>query len=169
MKTKNKLSILILFITLTSSCQSTKNIHVNTIENNLIDFLIKKGDILTHQVNDFKNKKYSIHVTGVMNGYSEEKLLNGIYHFSSGFTHTRVYYLIVEDDKHIILDLSTRESLDASIKITLDFCERQKYCSNITAEYISKLIGVYYVINKNSGLRMDVNCENDIIQKKDLP
>ncbi|MEC4048614.1 hypothetical protein OX284_004170 [Flavobacterium sp. SUN046] len=169
MKLKYIYSILILLIAITSSCQSTKNITFESFENSLIDFLIKKGEIMEHQVNDFKNKKYTIHVIGAKNGYNRNNLINGIYTFSSGFSHTRTYYLIIENDKYVILDISSREGLEISIKSTLDFCERQKYCSDITQEYISKLVGVYYTRNKNPIVWLDTNCESGVKETKDLP
>lgn len=169
MKTKNILSILILLLSITSSCQTTKNLNFTSIEDKLIEFLIKKGDIMEHQVKSFKNKEYSIHLIGVKNGYNKDTLINGIYFFSAHISHTKTYYLIVENDNYTILDLSNREGLDVSIKNTLDFCERQKYCSDITEDYINRIIGVYYKINKNPLIKTDVNCEKETKHTKDLP
>jgi len=44
----------------------------------------------------------------------------------------------------------------------LNFCERQKYCSDITQDYVTRMVAAYYKINMNTTKRGDVNCKNGI-------
>ncbi|UPT71590.1 MAG: hypothetical protein M0D53_04290 [Flavobacterium sp. JAD_PAG50586_2] len=135
----------------------------------MIDFLIKKGDIKDHQVHDIKNGTYKLDFFGLYNDYHNENLIDGIYSFSAPISHTKSYFLIIDKSNYTILDISTREGLDMAIKNTLDFCEKQKYCSDFTEDYISRILTVYYRKNKNPSAGIDVNCENGITSKKDLP
>ncbi len=158
-----------LLLSFSSSCQVTKNLSSNSIQKDLIDFLIAKGEIRDNFIKNYTENKRKIHVTGVLNRYSKDELINGIYVFSAPISHTRAYYLLVEDDKYTILDLSSKKDLDSSLSIMLDFCERQRYCSDFIEEYSKRMIGLYYRMNKNPLAGMDVNCENGLKDSNDLP
>ncbi|WP_298139998.1 hypothetical protein [Flavobacterium sp.] len=159
------LFILIFFNSVSSSCQSAKQLTFESIENNLIDFLVIKNEIRDDQVVNFKHKKSKVYLSGIQNGYSKNELINGIYVFSAPYTHTKVFYLIVENEKYIILDVSDREGLEIAIKDILDFCERQRYCSDLTQDYVSRMIAAYYKINKNPIRRNDINCIDGVKDK----
>ena len=161
--------ILVLLLSFTSSCQTTRPISYKSIKSNLIDFLVKKGDIKEHQKHDIQNGTYNLLFIGIYNNYQNENLIDGIYSFSAPISHTKSYFLIIDKSNYTILDISTREGLDIAIKNTLDFCEKQKYCSDITEDYISRILVVYYQKNKNVHAGIDVNCENGVKETKDLP
>lgn len=169
MKSKIIISFTILFLTLNSSCQSTKNLNIKSLQSDLIDFLVSKGEINQNQLSRIRQNESKIHIIGVLNGYSENKLKDGVYCFSASISHTRTYYLIVENETYSILDLSSRQGLENSLKSIFDFCERKKYCSDITEEYSKRIIGIYYRINKNPSAGIDVNCESGVKETKDLP
>ena len=169
MKSKLIIRILMFLISFSASCQVSKSISFKSIEKNLTDFLIEKGSIMEHNVNDFRSGKHHINFSGVLNGYSKDDLINGIYVFSSGFSHSKVFYFIIENENFIILDISSKEGLNSALISTTDFCERQKYCSEITIEYTSRILGAYYVINKNPINRRDIYCIKSKNKVKDLP
>lgn len=169
MKSKITILIVVLLLSFSSNSQVVSRIKLSTIKNDLTEFLIQKGDIRAERAKDYRNGKFKIFVLGLYNNDNREDLLNGIYVFSAPSSHTRSHYLIIEDEKYTILDLTDRQNLEFSIKILLDFCERQRYCSDITAEYTQKMISLYYRKNKNPVNGMDVNCESGIKEIKDLP
>lgn len=156
----------LIFLALPLIGQSTKLITVKSIENELRDFLIEKGDIDKNKIEDFNSGKLGLIVIGLINGSVKEELLDGFYSFSLLQSHTRVYFLIIEKENYTILDLSSRDGLETSIKNTLDFCERNKYCSDLSKEYISRMITMYYKVNKNPIHKIDINCETKIRVKK---
>jgi len=92
-----------------------------------------------------------------------------MYAFNTGTTHNKAYFVLVEKDSYHILNLSTRSGLEAAIETTLDFCEQNEICVDITNDYISRLVGVFYNINKNPENRRDVNCLRGINDEKKLP
>lgn len=169
MRNKHLLWIIILLFSLSVNGQIDSKITYQSIKENLINFLIYKGDIWENDIKDIKNGKFNLNFSGVHNNYHKENLIDGIYSFSAPITHTKAYFLIIEDKNFVILDISTRDGLENAISKTLDFCERKKYCSDITEDYISRLIGVYYKINKNPINRSDKNCENGVIDTSGLP
>lgn len=169
MKAKVSLIILALIVSLSSSCQSTKNMTEEVIKSKLADFLIKKEGLNDKDIEDIKKGKLGISLLGLFNPFKKNELNDGIYSFSLSRTHVKVYFLIIEKEDYIILDISTREGLDLSLKNTLDFCERKKYCSDITEEYVSRMIIMYYKVNKNPINKIDPNCETEIKDTKNLP
>lgn len=169
MRNKHLFWIIILLFSLTATGQTESKITFQSIKDNLINFLIFKGDIWENDIKDIKDGKYNINFSGIHNNYKKENLINGIYSFSAPITHTKAYFVIIENNNHFILDISTRDGLDTAISNTLDFCERNKYCSDITEDYISRLIGVYYKINKNPINRFDKNCEDGVKTVTTLP
>lgn len=169
MKAKTYISFLVLMICFTSSCQTVKKASFASLEKKLTTFLIDNGDIHNLEVEDYKSGKRSLTIIGLYNNYNKGELLNGIYSFSQNRTHARAYFLIIDNEKYTILNLSSRKGLDEAIKNTLNFCEKNKYCVDISNDYVSRLIRVYYTINKNPNARIDINCESGVISTKDLP
>lgn len=163
--------LIILLVTFVCSCkaQNVENLTYKSLKNILVDFLNSKNEINNERAIKYKSGEYKFNLRGVFNNWQEEKLKKGIYAFSSFGSHSRAYFVIVENEKYTILDISTREGLDLAIKNVLDFSEKQKYCVDITEKYISKLISVYYNINKKPGQGIDINCEKGISNTDDLP
>ena len=154
-----------------SSCkiQKTENLTFDTLSSDLITFLYKKKEINYERSEKLKSKEYSFNLRGLFNNKSKGELINGIYAFSSFNSHGRAYFVIVNNNDYTILDISTRKGLDTSIKNVLDFCEKERYCVDITNQCITSIISVYYKINKNPLNKIDVNCEHGIVNTDDLP
>lgn len=157
-------------------CCKSQNLKTNSFEAlkiELINFLEKKGDINTEKAVKFKKGDHTFNLRGVINNTMSGELINGMYAFSSFMPHKPAYFVLVEEDKFEIIDISTRNNLDLSIKNTLDFCERNKYCVDITEEYITILISVFYNINNNLqdqfNRRTDINCSKGFNDKTKLP
>ncbi len=163
---------IILYFTLIAilSCKSQKTTIVTfeTLRNELVNFMVKKKDIKVEDAENYKNGHYVFNLKGVNNKLSEGKLKDGIYSFATLNSHSRAYFVIVENNHFIILDISTRNGLDEAIKNTLDYCERNKYCVDITNDYIARLMRVFYKVNKNPS-NGDTNCERGVIDTKELP
>lgn len=162
------LFVLTFYFPFTSIGQINTNFTLDSIQSNLVDFLIKKGEINENLIDEFKIKKGKIHIIGLINGYSKNKLIDGIYSFSAPISHTRTYYLIIEEEKYTILDLSNIEGLNIAISNTLSFCERKKYCSDLSKIYISGMISIFYK-NKNPTTLIEKNCEKNLKNTKELP
>lgn len=162
------ISLLILFHC-AASCQTTKNLSFQSIEKELTDFLIRNNDIQNFELEGYQSGKTHIKISGIHNEYSGGDLKDGIYAFYQGRTHARSYFVIIEKEKFVILDISTRKGLEEAIKNTLDFCERNRYCEQITNDYVSRLIRVYYNKNINPSDSIDRNCIHGVKDTKDLP
>ncbi len=158
-----------MFLCINANCQSLKVFTFKLLEKELVLFLIKNKDIFESEIKDYNDGKKRLNIFGIYNNYRGGKLKNGIYCFSQTRTHVRNYFVIIENENFIILNISNRQGLDIAIKDTLDFCERNKYCEKITNDYITRLIRTYYNFNKNPIAHIDLNCENGIKDKIDLP
>jgi len=165
---KKILVTIILFVCATS-CQTVKNINSKDLEKVLLDFLIQNGDIHKLELDDYKSGKRDISIKGFFSNSKKEVLINGIYMFYQNKTHSKNYYVIVENGKNIILNISSRQGLDLAIKDVLDFCDRNKICADITEEYVNRMVSMYYRKNKNPMAGIDVNCERGISDTKNLP
>lgn len=165
---KKTLVTIILFICATS-CQTVKNINSKDLEKVLLDFLIQNGDIHKLELDDYKSGKRDISIMGFFSNTRKDALINGLYVFYQNRTHARIYYVILEDGKYTILNISSREGLDLAIKNVLDFCDKNKLCADITEQYVNRIVGMYYRKNKNPATRIDVNCERGISDTKYLP
>ena len=166
---KKNVFLVILLSSLFSNSQNINSITYKELSVNLIDFLLQKKELNESTAAKLKTGEFTFNLRGAINNYKKENLINGIYAFSSFSSHKRAYFVIVEDKNYIILDLSTREGVDKAIKEVLDFSERQKYCYEITSDYISNIIRIYYNKNKNLLAGMDTNCEKGIKTNKNLP
>lgn len=169
MKLSKIIIIIICVLPLKSIGQTLENKTFSCLEKELIKFLIEKKDILEFEVEKYKNGKSRLNISGAQNNYRKGELKDGIYIFSQTRTHVRLYFVIVEENNFTILDISNREGLEISIKNTLDFCERKKYCQKITGNYVTGLIRAYYTKNRTPTAGMDINCERGVRNTKDLP
>ncbi len=149
-------------------CQVESKITSNSMQSILIDFLSKKGDINDFLINELRNNNGKIQIRGALNGYSKNNLIDGVYFFSAPITHTRTYYVLIDSEKYIILDLSNEENFINSVTCLLSFCDKKKYCSEIIRTYISGMTSLYYR-NKNSIKIIDENCISGINITKDFP
>jgi hypothetical protein len=110
--------------------------------------------------------KYTFNILGLQNGTKEGELINGIYVFSAD---KYGYFVIVENNLYTILDVSSRHNLDVALLQLINFCDRNKYCVEITNDYVAKLLRTYYNENKNLNRALDINCERGINNTDDLP
>ena len=166
-----KLICVVFMIILSGSvfCQSSDKLNLATLQKQLVEFLIANGDInVPEHIQDYKEGKRIVFVSGLHNNFKKDPLINGIYSFSQSCSHCKAYFLIVDDGNVTILNISNRKGLNEAIINTLDFCEKYKYCGSITEDYISRLIGVYN--NKNKQLAgFDLNCQRGVKDTKKLP
>lgn len=166
---KQIVTLIISLLCLNSYCQITNKLTFDSLKKELIPFLINSKDIIDNELEDYKSGKRQISIVGLQNNYYKGDLKDGIYRFSQTQTHSRVYFIIIEDNNYIILNIATREGLDLAIKNTLDFCERKKYCEILINDYISRMIRIYYQKNKNPNVGADLNCLYGKKDNKDLP
>lgn len=153
--------VLLLIILLASNfsfCQETEKLTVESLKLELAEFLMEKNQIRSN------DKRVSLR--GIHKNRVDENLKNGIYVFNNGSTHNLSFFVIVDNNSFSILDISTTQGLKDSIETTLKFAKSQKYCTEITQDYISRLIGVHYRINKNPRRRNDKNCEFELKPRK---
>jgi hypothetical protein len=155
---RNVLLIIILLASNFSFCQETEKLTVESLKLELVEFLMEKNQIRSN------NKRVSL--SGIHKNRVDENLKNGIYVFNNGSTHNLSFFVIVDNNSFSILDISTSQGLKDSIETTLKFAKNQKYCAEITQDYISRLIGVHYRINKNPRGRNDKNCEFELKPRK---
>jgi hypothetical protein len=158
-----------LFTFLACKSQVPAKLTFEKLKHDMIDFLVEKKDIDKDRASKLKSGEHTFNLRGVNNNLTEGILKDGMYAFSSFTSHKNAYFVLVENERYIILDISTRKGLDDSIKNTLDFGERNKFCVEIINDYVSRLIGVYYNINNNPRAGHDVNCEKGVTDTKDLP
>ncbi|NHN26927.1 hypothetical protein FIA58_014680 [Flavobacterium jejuense] len=157
------------FFSITSKSQVVDKLTFDTLKIELINFLSSKKDTNKSSIERLKNNESEFNLRGLFNNRREGELINGLYSFSIFGSHTKGYFVIVENNSYTILDLSTREGLDKSIKDVLDFSERSKYCVSISSDIVSRLITVYYNINKYPLAGIDLNCERGVSTTDDLP
>jgi len=166
-------SFFLLAFLLLSNCksisQNSSDLKFEVLEKQLLQFMINNNDFSENEVEDYTSGKFHLRIAGVQKSYSSGKVMDGIYSFGRLTTHTRSYFLIVEDNKFTILNISSRQGLDRAIIDVLDFCDRKKYCVKLTTDYISRIIHVYYTKNVNPAAGMDTNCEYGVKDVKEVP
>ncbi len=160
---------MLFFSFMSCKSQNTEKLTFDSIKYDLINFLVSKNELDNTRANKLKNGKDKFNLSGLFNNRKEGDLINGIYSFSVFSSHSRGYFIIVENNTFTILDISTRVGLDKAIKDVLDFSERSKYCVSISNEIITRLITVYYNKNKNPLAGFDLNCEKGVLNTDDLP
>ncbi len=166
---KTKLITIILGILFFNNSNSQNQITQTQIKNDLAEYIYKDRINMPESFKNLDGIKKRLKIYGCYNYKIDESLKNGVYGFSTFDFHTRTYFFIVENDKYQILNLSTRQDLDKSIKEIFDFCERQNYCHEIALDYISNITRKFYMINKNPINRPETHCETSKKDKKKLP
>lgn len=160
----------ILLFACSCSSQNIQRLTFEKLKVETLNFLVKKSELKKERSEKFKSGEYNAYVLkGVINNSQGGKVVNGMYVFYLLDEYSKKYYLLVEENNYTILDVSTRANLDESIKITLDYCEKNKYCVNLINEYIPVLVKAFYSTNKNPMNGHDVNCESGVKDINVLP
>ena len=167
----NLFKILLPLYIITMGCKAQSNLTFNKIENQLRQYLCDTGELYKKDCAT-KEGEYgfpNIFIYGAINGHKKGKLKNGVYRWGLTRTHANFHYFIYDEGQLIILNLAKKEELIKSIDTLLKYCEKQKYCSDITQKYVKEMIHRYY--NKNMYPRQgrDQNCINGVINTDDLP
>ena len=149
--------------------QDDKKLTFDNLKPFLIDFLFEKNQLSLERVDKLKSGEHDFNLRGVFNNKRDGELINGIYAFSNFSSHSKAFFVLVENNEFTILDLDNRDGLDVSIKNVLDFSERNKYCVLITSEIITRLLKVYYNKNVNPLIGQDINCIRGVVDFEDLP
>lgn len=152
------LKILLLFC-LPLFAQNNGKLTFEKLQHDLTNYLIEKGEIYKSDIDSYKKGEKNIRISGFHNRLDRGDLKNGVYAFFLTRTMARGYFLIVDNQEYKILDITTREGLDKSIKEVLDFCDKYEYCVDISKTYVNRLVEVYYNFNKWPDQRRDLNCE----------
>lgn len=168
---KTKIWLLFIVFSLNINAQDKHKLTFEKLNSDLSSYLHDKGDMNSSQLKKYKEGKLNIAINGVHNNVSKGEVINGIYAFSLNGTMARGYFLIVDNNEYTILDITTRDELDRSIKLLLDFCDKYNYCETIITDYVGRLTRVYYNLNKWKGQRTDLNCEESrgVIDTRGLP
>lgn len=153
---KNWVIILLLFLFSFGYAQQNKELTLDSLKLELAKFLVKKKQLKNLEV--YTEKKQGLNFRGIHDFSTVEKLKNGIYTFSNFSSHRLVFFVIVEDNTFHILDVFSKDDLKVSVDKTLDFCFKQKYCTEIISDYITRLFRVHYVVNK-AWKRSDFDCK----------
>lgn len=166
-----KIIYLVIMICFSQISTSQEKLTFEKLRVELTTYLLQHGEMLRSEVEDYKNGERQINLIGVHNNFAKGGLINGVYSFSLTRTMARGYFVIVDNSEYTILDITTRDGLDKSIKLLLDFCDKYNYCETIVTDYVGRLTRVYYNLNKWKGQRTDLNCEEGrgIIDTKSLP
>ena len=151
--------------------QSNDKLSFDKLRQHLTSYLIEKGDIQKSEADLFIKGEKIIRISGFHNKLDKGEVKIGVYSFFLTRTMARGYFVIVDNNVCTILDITTREGLEKSIKDVLDFCEKYEYCVDISKTYVNRLIEVYYNYNKWPDQRRDLNCEEGrgINDTKKLP
>ena len=120
----------------------------------LEEFLVEKNQIY--------NTNIRVNFRGIHKNQVDENLKNGIYVFNNGSTHSLSFFVIVDNNSYSILDVSKFKGLKDSIERTLEFSKKQDYCTEIIKDYVSRMVNVYFTVNKNPRSRLNKNCEFDL-------
>lgn len=136
--------------------QKNEELTLDSLKLELAKFLVKKKQLKNLEV--YTEKKQGLNFRGIHNFSTVEKLENGIYTFSNFSSHRLVFFLIVEDNTFDILDVFSINDLKVSVDKTLDFCFKQKYCTEIISDYITRLFRAHYRENM-TWKRNDSDCK----------
>lgn len=147
------------------NCQGQTKTELEVVQEKITDLLFEKGLIKKDEFQRAIKNRSFVNIQGLYNSIDSENFKDGIYSFSEG-THSVVYFFIYENGRIKILDLSSQIGLAESIKSLLEFSSRRDFCIEIVDDYLSRLIGVHYSINRNLKSRLDVNCEWEKLSNK---
>lgn len=137
-----------------SFCQGAKKLTLESLKLELAEFLVEKNQI--------KSNDKRVSFRGIYKNRVDENLISGIYVFNNGSTHSLSFFVIVDNNSYIILDISTLQGLKDSIEKTLEFANKQNYCTEIIEDYINRLIAVHFTVNRNPRTLWNKNCEFEI-------
>ncbi|WP_299223558.1 hypothetical protein [uncultured Aquimarina sp.] len=157
---KTLLLILILFVSSISYSQETKKISFDDLKIELENFLVEKNQIRYLEKDSVKIGR--LYIGGIHNKLLDKQLKNGIYVFNNNSTHSLSFFVIIENNSYDILDISTLSGLIESAKKVIVFSNKQNYCYEITIDYLSRLIGVHYNINRNPRYIGNKNCKSEL-------
>lgn len=118
---KSILSIIIILFMTPLFAQSSCKITFETLRHDLTGYLIQNGEIHDSETDFYLRGERTIRISGFFNELSEGEVKDGVYAFFLKRTMAKGYFLIVEKNHYQILDLTTREGLEKSIKDVLDF------------------------------------------------
>ncbi len=157
---KNNITLIFILLLSIGSCRSQHNVELDSVKKVVAKFLLDKGEWNDQQHSKYIKTEKGFSIRGIYNKLNSEKLKEGIYWIYRG-THTREYFLLYEDEKTSILDISTQEELSKSINKALEYFAKRGFCIEIINEYLSKIIRIHYSINKNIRKRSskDPNCK----------
>jgi len=104
------------------------------------------------------NKKEDVYVFGVFNEINDKEIIEGVYRFKVG---AKVSFFILDKEKIYLLDITSEEALAASIEKIINYSIEKKYCNELVKEYISRMIGIYEVVNKYPEYKRINNCVSE--------
>lgn len=164
----NKILFFILVILINSKLfgQHQNEMTFETLRECLIEDLHRENEIDSVWYNNLRSKKYTLNILGLQNNKFEGKLINGIYVFT---LKNYSYLVLVEDKNYTLLNFKNKEEFNLSLLILIQFCDRNSYCYEITTNYVSKLISIYYNNNQVPLSGYDNNCSKGINNLKRLP
>ena len=152
-----KKSILIVFLcfSYSISAQGSLTLTLEKLKEGLTAFLVEKKQIITRANSKSFGK---INLYGLHNTHVNTIPKNGVYGFNNGSVNKLSFFVIVDNNKYQILDLSTLGGFkDATSKI-LNFSSKKNYCKEIVTDYMSRLLNVYYKVNRNPRNYKTNNC-----------
>lgn len=155
---KKSLYLLLILNLILINCQSQEVSDLKFIKNEAAKYLNDQGEISDKEYELFKENGKGFAITGL---YNEIDLVNpkeGIYSIYRS-SHHKIHFLLFQNKNVDILGLSDKEELYRSIKRVIEYSEEVDLCSEITRDYISRLITVFFKINRNPRIRYDSNCE----------
>lgn len=156
---RNIIALIFILLSNTTSCISQNRAELDSVRKVVAKFLLDKGEWKDQQYSKYIETGKGFSIRGIYNKLNSEKLKEGIYWVYRG-THTREYFLLYKNKETNILDISTQEELSKSIGKILKYFSKQEFCVEIINEYLSKMIGIHYSINKNIRRRSkDPNCK----------
>jgi|SRR5699024_5107334 len=134
----------------------------------LANFLIKKE--IFKDLSRFNKDNDVVNLLPLYHNEVKDTLGYGMYAFGANWTHSLSFFVLVDKNSTIeILDISTKKRVMESIEKVLDFGERNNFCSEIIRDYVNRVVGVYYNINKHPRTRRDPNCETGVFDTDNLP
>jgi len=161
-------SIILILQVLTCLGQE-KSISKKILMPQLVSFLNQQSEIKDYELVGFNKGERELEIYGSMNNYRKDEFIDGVYTFYNSVTHHKTYFLLIDNGEFKILNIATLDGVKKSMTDLIDFCERKKYCGEITNEYVTKLLVTYTKINKKPNNRVDNNCKSGVKDVKDLP
>ena len=152
-----KIAILLVFSIL-GSCTSQNISEHKLVKNEIASFLWKNGHI-----DDGKHQQYletgeGFTIDGFYNHLFDSELIDGVYRIDTS-SHSLVFFFIYENKKVDILDISNFSGLLEAIEKVVNYSNKNKFCYEITNDYVLRLMATYYTGNKNLKNYRDPNCE----------